>query len=112
MKTNEIKPLQTMDFVKEFCNLASGFLKRNFEKHGMIIGCSLPMVTRGYYQVFQDEKASIYLNNLHHCFTLEHPHFIFHIEAHCQILHPSALKIIDGIEDIKELESEDEIEFL
>ncbi len=40
------------DFTKEYCNLVAGSLKIIFEKLNVVLGVSLPMVTKGFDEVF------------------------------------------------------------
>ncbi len=40
------------DFVREFCNLTTGRLKRSLEKNQMDLGISIPLVVRGFDEVF------------------------------------------------------------
>lgn len=47
---------QAHDFIKEFCNLSAGFLKRQFEEKGENFGISLPLVTRGFDEIFFPRK--------------------------------------------------------
>jgi len=51
-KTEEVTRDQMEDFVKEFCNLTAGALKKNLEKEGFSSLISLPLLTRGQDEVF------------------------------------------------------------
>ena len=42
----------THDFIKEYCNLTAGRLKRLFEDQKFVTGISLPLITRGFDEVF------------------------------------------------------------
>ncbi len=48
----DISTPQAIDFMKELCNLVAGSLKKEFQDSGVIVGISLPMVTRGFDEVF------------------------------------------------------------
>jgi CheY-specific phosphatase CheX len=49
---NEITKEQCADFVKEFCNLTAGSVKTSLEEKGIQVGLSLPLVTRGFDDIF------------------------------------------------------------
>ena len=51
-KTEEVTREQMEDFVKEFCNLTAGALKKNLENEGFSSLISLPLLTRGQDEVF------------------------------------------------------------
>jgi len=50
----------TLDFVKELCNLTAGYLVQIFEDNDLHIGISLPLCTRGFYEIFSDYQSSSY----------------------------------------------------
>lgn len=50
------------DFIKEFANLTAGYIKMIFEECGILLGISLSLCTRGYYEVFTDLDAEIQEN--------------------------------------------------
>ena len=56
----EISDQQAMDFVKELCNLTAGFIEQTFESHDISLGISLPLGTRGFYELFADYSPSHY----------------------------------------------------
>jgi len=47
-----VTPEQGADFMKELCNLVSGALKRVFSGAGIQAGISLPLLTRGFDEIF------------------------------------------------------------
>lgn len=49
---------ETTDFGKEFCNLTLGGFKILFEKHGISMGTSLPIVSRGFDSVYFPRVSS------------------------------------------------------
>ena len=49
-----VSDAQATDFVKELCNLIAGYLVQIFEANGISLGISLPLCTRGLYEVFAD----------------------------------------------------------
>lgn len=51
-KTETITERLGHDLMKEFCNLTGGSLKRNLAKVNVSVGLSLPLVTRGFDEVF------------------------------------------------------------
>ena len=43
--SSQISTEQSGDFVKEFCNLTAGAIKKIFEENGFRVGISLPLIT-------------------------------------------------------------------
>lgn len=54
----EISDQQSMDFVKELCNLTAGYIEQAFEQNNIALGISLPLGTRGFYEIFADYNSS------------------------------------------------------
>jgi len=50
----DISRKQAIDYFKEFGNLAAGSIVTLFEKIDIDLGISLPLCTRGFYEVFSD----------------------------------------------------------
>lgn len=57
---SEISDQQSMDFVKELCNLTAGYIEQVFESNDISLGISLPLGTRGFYELFSDYTPSNY----------------------------------------------------
>mgnify|MGYP006891284880 CR=1 FL=1 len=51
---NGVSDQQSMDFIKELCNLTAGYIEQAFEQKDISLGISLPLGTRGFYEVFAD----------------------------------------------------------
>ncbi len=49
---DDVKGAQAIDYIKEYCNLVAGILKKGLLSQGAACGISLPMVTRGFDEVF------------------------------------------------------------
>lgn len=54
----EISDQQSMDFIKELCNLTAGYIEQSFEQNNIPLGISLPLGTRGFYEIFADYSSS------------------------------------------------------
>lgn len=54
----EISDQQSMDFIKELCNLTAGYIEQSFEQNDIPLGISLPLGTRGFYEIFADYSSS------------------------------------------------------
>ncbi|MFE8071141.1 hypothetical protein QQM79_08780 [Marinobacteraceae bacterium S3BR75-40.1] len=68
----DMSDTQATDFVKELCNLIGGYLVQIFEKNELSLGISLPLCTRGLYEVFADyTPASQPLIRYSDCWRLE-----------------------------------------
>ena len=50
----DISDQQSMDFIKELCNLIAGYIEQAFEQKDISLGISLPLGTRGFYEIFAD----------------------------------------------------------
>lgn len=50
----DISRKQAIDYFKEFGNLVAGSVVTLFEQMGIDLGISLPLCTRGFYEVFSD----------------------------------------------------------
>ena len=48
---------QAKDFIKEFCNLSAGYIKKIFEDQSVDVGISLPLVIRGFDEVFFERQS-------------------------------------------------------
>jgi CheY-specific phosphatase CheX len=53
---DKLEVRQAKDFIKEFCNLSAGYLKKIFEDQSVDVGISLPLVIRGFDEVFFEKK--------------------------------------------------------
>lgn len=49
---------QVLDYMREFCNLTGGAIRTAFEDKEIIAGMSLPVMTRGYDEVFSSGSSS------------------------------------------------------
>jgi CheY-specific phosphatase CheX len=77
---SEIEDDLATDFVKEFCNLTAGYIKQIFEKYELKSGISLPIVTRGFDDIFYkptnpDEIADLWKLDVAGVSLLCTPHF-------------------------------------
>ena len=59
------------DFMREFCNMSAGAIKRALSNEASQAGISLPVVTRGFDEVFQQYEHDP--NSLHFYWTLGTP---------------------------------------
>lgn len=50
----DVSDAQATDFVKELCNQIAGYVVQIFETNEVPLGISLPLCTRGLYEVFAD----------------------------------------------------------
>jgi CheY-specific phosphatase CheX len=51
---------QAYDFMKEYCNLCAGRVKLLLLTNNLQVGISLPLVTRGFDQVFEEESKETF----------------------------------------------------
>jgi CheY-specific phosphatase CheX len=57
---SEITDAQSMDYMKELGNLIAGYSVQMLEKMGIPLGISLPLGTRGFYEIFADYTDAEY----------------------------------------------------
>lgn len=50
----EIQERQAVDYFKEYGNLVAGNIATHFDNAGVELGISLPLRTRGFYEIFSD----------------------------------------------------------
>jgi hypothetical protein len=53
-----ISRAQAIDFIREFCNLTAGGIKASLLPHNLQLAISLPVVTRGFDEIFFREIAN------------------------------------------------------
>jgi CheY-specific phosphatase CheX len=58
-KPAELTHDQMHDYIKEFCNLTAGGIERALEKQGIYTGISLPLVTRGFDELFYPQADGV-----------------------------------------------------
>lgn len=51
----ELNTSQVSSFAKEYCNLTGGAIKQELGLHGLDSGISLPLLTRGFDEIFFDQ---------------------------------------------------------
>lgn len=49
----------TSDFMREYCNMTLGLIKKVLQDHGFRSGISLPFLTRGFDEVFFPESSGV-----------------------------------------------------
>lgn len=57
---SEISNEQSMDYMKELGNLIAGYVVQMFEKTEIPLGISLPLGTKGFYEIFADYTDADY----------------------------------------------------
>jgi CheY-specific phosphatase CheX len=102
----KIEIRQAKDFIKEFCNLAAGYIKKIFEDQSLDVGISLPLVIRGFDEVFFERQIKKTI--IEDSFRIENSG----IGVVCtNIVEIFNQNLLDGI-DINVEEEEEEIDFL
>ncbi|MBY0472262.1 hypothetical protein K2X30_13935 [bacterium] len=71
--SSAIRIEQALDFMREFCNLTAGAIKRSLSDAKVMTGVSLPLVTRGFDEVFF--QANQVKNNIFDQWRLHGPDF-------------------------------------
>lgn len=52
LKKEQIEEYKAQDFIREYCNLVGGYVKNSLIQQKLVLGISLPLVTRGYDNLF------------------------------------------------------------
>lgn len=60
---------QGLDFMREYCNLCAGLMKRLFLVADMRTGVSIPVVTRGFDEIFFPKISDV--NSVHDCWIVD-----------------------------------------
>ena len=55
----ELSDKRAIDFIKELCNLSAGQLVTIFEENNLPTGMSLPLSSRGFYDIFADYTPAV-----------------------------------------------------
>jgi CheY-specific phosphatase CheX len=106
-KPDDIAVRQAQDFVKEYGNLAAGFLKKIFEEQDVEVGISLPLVIRGFDEVFFDKSPD--QSKLEDCWRLDNGTTNLVCTSLLEVYQPDIIHELDfNIEE----EEEEEIDFL
>jgi CheY-specific phosphatase CheX len=58
VKPDDVSVPQSLDFFREFCNLTAGSIKWALSQHEVEVGISLPIVTRGFDEIFFPRKQN------------------------------------------------------
>jgi len=106
-KPDDIAVRQAQDFVKEYGNLAAGFLKKIFEEQDVDVGISLPLVIRGFDEVFFDKTQDD--AKLEDCWRLDNGSTSLVCTSLLEVYQP---EIIQELDFTIEEEEEEEIDFL
>jgi CheY-specific phosphatase CheX len=112
---DELSDQQTLDFVKELCNLTAGYLVQIFEDNDLHIGISLPLCTRGFYEIFSDYKSSSYpIIKYNDIWSLEHEDIHIFGSVIIELLDTAPLEKILAYEipDEDEDDDDEEMDFL
>ena len=106
-KPDDIAVRQAQDFVKEYGNLSAGFLKKIFEEQDVDVGISLPLVIRGFDEVFFDKTQDE--GKMEDCWRLDNGSTSLVCTSLLEIYQP---EIIQELDFTIEEEEEEEIDFL
>ncbi len=102
---------KAVDFVKELCNLTVGYIVKEFDAMSIAMGISLPLCTRGFYEVFADyvptEQPLIRFSDI---WRLEHEGHAVNATVMYEISNPEVLQVLESYE-VDEGDSEDDSEF-
>ena len=114
---SQISDQQSMDFVKELSNLTAGYLAQVFEDCDVPLGISLPLGTRGFYEVFADYTPSTHpLIKCDDLWCLEHDGIQIYGSVIIEITDITALKKILSYEpdtdDVQDEEDDGDFDFL
>lgn len=63
LKKEQIENHKSQDFIREYCNLVGGYVKNSLIQQKLEVGISLPLVTRGYDNLFFGELSGFDVYN-------------------------------------------------
>jgi hypothetical protein len=98
---------KSFDFLKEFCNFYGGSLKRAFADSEITMGISLPMLTRGFDEVFFPRAD--HRNSFETFWEMKNDLGLVRCSLHIEAANPEKLK---GLSITLDSSDEGEIEFL
>ncbi len=100
---------QGLDFMREFCNLTAGSIKKALLNHNIKTGVSLPVVTRGFDELFFSSAAmpNVYSDR----WTINSPVGEIHCSVNVEVVQPVDFsKITDDVPE--DSDNSGDVEFL
>ena len=98
-KAAEVLEGQALDYMKEFANLCAGFYKRIFLNLGKNSGVSLPVVTRGFDEIFSNTDKGT--NEVQDLWSLKTSNGQIYCSVHLEAFQPIHLNEITlSLEDL------------
>lgn len=107
---SDITDHQAADFMKEFCNLTAGGIKKYFEDLGQSVGISLPLVTRGFDELFF--SVPNLKTTFEDVFMLAYPESDIVGSVNVEIFDLDALKEFKYVEKQGSAQDDGEVDFL
>lgn len=86
------------DFAKEYCNLVAGSLKVIFEKQSIILGVSLPMVTKGFDEIFLANQIKKEFNYVDY-WEITDGKYAFQMSLHVDWIDPQLKSTFDNLQE-------------
>ncbi len=110
---DEIDDWKSFDVMKEYCNLAAGFLKKICIEQNIPVGISLPVVTLGFNEVFSNPNTLEQKTAFVDCWRLINDQSNIVCTCHVDVFEPGAIdNLMEFMVTETEEENEDEYEFL
>ncbi|MCG8667870.1 MAG: hypothetical protein MI867_00525 [Pseudomonadales bacterium] len=110
---NGVSDAKAEDFVKELSNLMAGYIVKTFEGMNIPMGISLPLCTRGFYEVFADyvptESPLIRFSDL---WRLEYKNRAISGTVMIEISNPNALDALCDFDLDQDDDDDSEFDFL
>jgi hypothetical protein len=101
---------QLIDFMKEFCNQLGGKICRVFDAHQIFMGMSIPLCTRGIYEIYADySPKDSYMTKFGMFWGLEGAFEVLYCSCYIEALSQNC---ISNIKYISEALQEGELDFL
>jgi len=97
---HKISQEKGLDFAKEFCNLTAGQIKLDLNHNSVIIGASLPGMTRGFDEIFYPQQPG----SMKVFWSLKCESEKFDCSANIEILEPFEFKKTEKAADDGEVE--------
>ena len=109
-RASELGDKQTVDFMKELTNQMGGRVCRIFDTHQMSMGMSVPLCTRGIYEIYADYQAKTgSVVKFGDFWRLEGPFEFLYCSAYVEIMTKDDLSHIQAADESAQ---EGELDFL
>lgn len=109
--TDTVDHHRSLDVIKEYCNLAAGYMKKVLVENDIQVGISLPIATRGFNEVFWDVDESKDKITFEDCWQLVSSKSSLHCSYQLEVLDVDKLNSFTNLV-VEEEQDDDDYDFL